>query len=95
MSGPVTVTRGDGADEHTYTLTMGWSGRYYPATRLSPEDWPDPFVKEALLDGVPIPPLDVPDDVVLEAARIESEREAEREDDTREDAWERRERGDD
>ena len=58
-----TVARGD--DE--YDVRFRWVGRYWPATRLDPEEFPEPEVESVTLNGVPIAVDLVPEDVLDEA----------------------------
>ena len=63
----VSVNRGD----VSYEAAIRWTGRYYPASRLSPEEWPDPSIDKCWVDGVPLLLIDMPDDVaeeILQAA---------------------------
>lgn len=70
----VTVHRG-GVE---WECVIGWSGRYIPATRLDPPDYPEPYVAFAWRDGVALcDPMDVPEDVAEEAVCIDSEYESE------------------
>jgi hypothetical protein len=58
----VSVDRG----ETTYEATIRWSGSYAKATRLDPEEFPEPAIDEAWRDGVKLRPDFLPDDVTEE-----------------------------
>ncbi|HEX7600665.1 MAG TPA: hypothetical protein VF316_03630 [Polyangiaceae bacterium] len=66
----ITVTRG--VDQ--WELVIKYDGRYRPATRLDPEEWPDPYIAFAWFNGCPMAdPMDVPEDVILEAVAIDAD----------------------
>jgi hypothetical protein len=74
-----------------WEVAFRYEGRHHPATRLDPEEWPDPVPVAAMRDGVEVAVSTVPDAVIEEAAAIDADQEPtddtpEPDDDARRDA---------
>lgn len=76
-----------------WEVIIGWRGTAYPATHRDPPEYPEPYIAFAWRDGAAMAdPLDVPEDVMLEAVAIDSETVPNEPDepDHDEERWERR-----